>query len=312
MNIGKLEKVPLRELWKHEEKDFNNWLADNLEILGKELGVNISFVQRGKEVGRFACDLLAEDDKGDNVVIECQLDKTNHDHLGKIITYLTGLDAKRAIWICKEPCAEHINAITWLNESTLSGISFYLVTIEAVRIGESEAAPLFKVVCSPSTEGKETGKKKEELATRHIKRLEFWEQLLGKSRVKMKLFSKVKPLKDNWIAAGAGKTGIVYTYLINMDSAYVQLYMDKGKDSENTNKERFDFLHAEKDTIQKVFAGNLDWISEPRRRSTVVRAKVCDIGLKDEERWDEIQEAMVDTMSRFEKALKPYIAKLES
>ncbi len=155
------------------------------------------------------------------------------------------------------------------------------------------------------------GKKKGELADRHIKRIEFWTQLLEKSREKIRLFSNVSPGKENWIAAGAGKAGIGYHYQINMDSTYVYLYIDKGKEYGDINKKWFDYLNSNKDTIEDVYRADMEWISSPLRRSTLIRAKICDIGLKDNERWGEIQDYMVDAMIRFEKALKPHIAKLQ-
>lgn len=311
MEISRLQSVPLRQLWKHEEKDFNEWLADNIEVLGEKLGIRLSVVGKEKDVGIFSADLLADDENGDNVVIECQLERTDHDHLGKLITYSTGLGAKTAVWICREACPEHIQAVNWLNESTPEGISFYLVTVEAVRIGESSPAPLFQIICSPSAEVKEVGKKKGELAHRHIQRREFWDQLLDKSKVKTRLFSNVSPSTENWIAAGAGKAGLTYNYIINMDSARVELYMDKGKDSEVINKRRFESLCANKDNIEEAFEGDLNWISSEGRRSTLIHKKVTEYGLRDTEKWDEIQNTMVDAMIRLEKALKPYIVKLE-
>lgn len=312
MEIGKLEKVPLRDIWKNEAKDFTQWLANNIEVLGDKLGMKLSIVQTEKEVGMFSADLLTEDDNGDNVVIECQLEKTDHDHLGKLVTYYAGLNAKKAIWICKDPSPEHVKAVTWLNESTLEGNSFYLVTVEGVRIGDSPAAALFQIVSSPSKAGKEIGKKKGELATRHIQRREFWEQLLEKSKVKTRLFSNVSPSIDNWIAAGAGTSGLTYNYTINMGEAYVELYIDRGKESEYINQKIFDSLKAGRDAIEKAFLGSLDWGSVEGRRSKSIGVRVSDVGLRDSEKWDEIQDSMIDAMIRLEKALKPHIMKLES
>lgn len=312
MEIGRLQPVPLRDLWKHEAKDFGQWLAENLEILGEKLGISLSLVQREKDAGIFKVDIQAEDENGDNVIIECQLERTDHDHLGKLITYNKALDAKKAIWICKEACPEHIQAVNWLNESTPEGNSFYLVKVEAVRIGDSLAAPLFQVICSPSAEFKQAGKEKGELARRHILRREFWGQLLDKSKAKTKLFSNVSPSTDNWIAAGAGKAGLTYNFTITMDAAHAELYIDKGKGSEEINKKRFKFLYDNKGDIEHTYGGSLNWISTEGRRSTVIHAKVSDCGLRDTEKWDDTQDMMIDAMVRLEKALRPHIAKLEA
>ena len=199
----------------------------------------------------------------------------------------------------------------WLNESTAEGNAFYLVTIEAVRIGDSAAAPLFQIVCSPSAEVKLAEKEKGELAQRHVQRREFWLELLDKSKVRTALFSNVSPSTENWIAAGAGRTGMVYNYIINMDSAHVELYIDKGKESEDINAKRFEHLSTKKDAIEKTFGDSLEWVASEGRRSTLIHKKVSDYGLRDVERRDEVQNAMVDAMVRLEASLKPHIPELE-
>lgn len=181
MSIGKLEPVPLRDIWKHEERDFSSWLEGNIELLSETLNITFSTVEREKRVGSFEVDLVAEDDDGNVVIIENQLESTNHDHLGKVITYLTNLDAKTAIWIVSHPRPEHTKAITWLNESTPADISFYLVKLSAYKIGNSEPAPLFTIVVGPSAQAKEIGKEKQDMAERHVLRLKFWGGLLERA-----------------------------------------------------------------------------------------------------------------------------------
>ncbi len=125
MSIGKLESVPLRELWKHEERGFSAWLESNTETLSEVLGISLSPVQREETAGSFQVDLVAEDNDGNLAIIENQLEPTNHDHLGKVLTYLTNLEAKTAIWITSEPRPEHIRAVAWLNEATPADIANY-------------------------------------------------------------------------------------------------------------------------------------------------------------------------------------------
>lgn len=100
--VGKLAQVALREIWRHEALDFTSWLADNFDILKEQLGLDLTFEQREKAVGAFSADILAKDATGRLVVIENQLERTDHDHLGKVLTYLANLDAKVAIWISRE------------------------------------------------------------------------------------------------------------------------------------------------------------------------------------------------------------------
>ena len=212
--VGKLEKVPLREIWKNEAKDFTTWLENNIEALSDRLDLNLSVVEREKSVGNFSADLLAEDEHGNRVIIECQLEKTDHDHLGKLLTYLVNMEAGVAIWISSEARQEHVNTLNWLNEATPDDVSIYLVKIEGVRIEDSPPAPLFTAISKPSEDLRLYGEEKKELAERDKKRLAFWEQLLEKSRKKTNLHANITPQKINWITAGAGKSGLEYNYQI--------------------------------------------------------------------------------------------------
>jgi hypothetical protein len=307
-----LEKVPLREIWKNEAKDFTRWLEENIESLNEALDLSLSSVEHEQPVGDFNVDLTAEDSNGDRAIIECQLEKTDHDHMGKIITYLTNLDAKTAIWICKEPRDEHRIALTWLNESSPPDISFYLVKVEGVKIGDSPPAPLFTVVCRPSVSGKEFGHKKQEFAERHMLRQQFWTQLLEKCKQKTKLFSNISPGKYNWIGTGAGTSGLAYNFVIAFDWVTVELYIDKGKDSEELNKRIFDQLFSEKSKIEAEFGGNLEWQRLDDRRASRIRIKYDDAGIANADKWSDLQDKMIDAMIRLEHSLKGYIAKLPS
>lgn len=127
MNIGKFQKVALREIWKHEALDFTQWLAldENLELLSDVVGVNLINPQTEVPVGKFNVDILAEDDNGKKVIIENQLEQTNHDHLGKIITYAAGLQAETVIWVVSSAREEHQQAVSWMNENTTENANFF-------------------------------------------------------------------------------------------------------------------------------------------------------------------------------------------
>lgn len=307
--IGKIKRVPLRTIWKNEALHFTRWLAENLDSLSETIGISLTLVEREKAVGTFNVDILAEDTFGNRVIIENQLEKTDHDHLGKLITYATNLEATIAIWITSDPRPEHITAISWLNEST--SIDFYLLKIEVIQIEDSKPAPLFYTIVAPSEESKAIGNEKKELAQRHKKRLEFWQGLLSKSENKTDLFSNISPSKENWLSTGVGLTGLSLNYIINKDWSGVELYIDKGKDSEELNKKRFDFLYSKKDEIEKQLGTKLDWERLDNKRASRIRKKTTEsIGLKDEEKWDEIQNSMIQFMINFEKVIRHYIPNL--
>jgi hypothetical protein len=149
MNISKLEIVPVRDAFRHEAHNFTLWLESNVDALAERIGMELTVLEREKSVGSFNVDLFCEDRNGTYVIIENQLERTDHDHLGKLLTYMVNLEAKTAIWVTPEVRSEHQRVIDWLNKSTSADFSFYLVRVEAVRIAGSPYAPLFTVLAAP-------------------------------------------------------------------------------------------------------------------------------------------------------------------
>jgi hypothetical protein len=308
--IGKMERVDLRKVWKDEARDFTSWLFDNIDILGEELNINITPVEKEKNVGSFSADILAESGEGTPILIENQLEKTDHDHLGKLLTYVSNLEAKKAIWISKEPRSEHEKAIEWLNELT-SDVDFYLVKIEAFRIGDSAPAPKFTIIAGPTESGKVVGSEKKELAERHKKRLKFWEGLLEKSKKRTPLHSNISPSMNSWIGTGSGKSGLGFNYVVTYKHGQIELYIDRGKDSQDENKKIFDDLQSHKDEIEKEFGNKLRWERLDDRRASRINKRFDYAGLNDEEKWNKLQDDMVNGMIRLEKSLKKHIRNLK-
>ena len=308
--IGKIERVSLREVWKNEAKDFTSWLFDNIEALGEELDIDLTALEKEENIGSFSADIIAEDSSGQKVLIENQLEKTDHDHLGKILTYVSNLDAKAAIWISSKPRPEHERAIDWLNESG-SGVSFYLVKIEAYKIGKSDPAPKFTIIAGPSEKTEAVGEEKKEFAERHKLRLEFWKSLLEKSKQKTNLHSNISPTKYSWIGTGAGISGLGYNYAVTYKYGQAELYIDFGKGYDKDNKSVFDQLYSKRKKIEQAFGETLRWERLDNRRASRISKRYDYAGLGDKNNWDELQNEMVDGMIRLEKALKKYIKELK-
>jgi hypothetical protein len=309
MTIGKLIKVSLRDLWKNEERDFTTWLENNLDALAEALDLTLSVVEREKSLGTFQVDLVAEDSDGDLVAIENQLNHSDHDHLGKLLTYMANLNAKTAVWITSDARPEHVNAVVWLNEA--KDVSFYLVKLEAFKIGTSEPAPLFTVIVGPSEEGREVGDQKRELAERHKLRLKFWGELLELAKAKgVQTHSNRAPSKDSYISGPTGKTGIRLNYVIwSKEKTSVELYIDTG--DKNENKSVFDQLFKNKKEIEKAFGDLILWERLDGRRASRIRVLIKKGGLQDAvSNWNIMQTEMIETMDRFSKALKPYLTSL--
>jgi hypothetical protein len=306
-SIGRLSRVPLREVWAHEALDFTPWLERNPGELGDVVDLPLENIERERSAGNFSVDLVGEDSSGEVVVIENQLERSDHDHLGKLITYVAALEARAAIWIVSQPRPEHIGAITWLNESLAAG--FYLVQVEAVRIGDSPPAPLLTLITGPSPEARQVGIEKQERAERHDLREAFWAGLLERAILKTRLHSAVRPSKDSWLSAGSGRSGVHFTYLIRQHDAGAYLVLEGSNATQNHAV--FDKLRSDRDRIEEEFGEALIWdLVDTRKR--------CQIGVDlpvggyqgDPDSWPVVQDQMIDAMSRLEAVFKPIVAGL--
>jgi hypothetical protein len=307
--IGKLEPAELRELWKNEALDFTSWLAENLDVLKDQLGLDLSIVEQEKSVGPFSVDILAKDAAGRSVIIENQLERTDHDHLGKVLTYLANLDAKVAIWISSDPRPEHVTAVDYLNENVPSDTEFYLVKLQAFRIGGSALAPLFTIEAGPSEERTVAGETKKDLAEKNKKRYEFFQQLLDRCREKTNLFSNISPVGyQNWVNATAGKGGLAWSMVAMGKTSRIDLYFYSL--SAETNQKRFEALVAHREEIEKSFGEPLSWDFKASRKQQFVRS-VCSIGgLENESKWQDIQIELVDRLIRMDAAFRPWIKQI--
>ena len=246
------------------------------------------------------------------VVIENQIEPTDHKHLGQVLTYLSNMEAKTAIWITSDPRPEHARAISWLNESTPPDTAFYLVKLATYKIGNSEPAPLFTVIVEPSEETKSIGQSKKDLAERHHLRIRFWQQLLVRAESQgVAIHSSRSPTKDHWISAGAGKSGFVFNYVVwSKDRTAVELYIDTGDG--DTNKRHFDSLVSLREQIEEQFGEELQWERLNQRRASRVKHVIEEGGLKTEEdTWPHIQDVMIKAMDNFVSSFKPHIDNLE-
>jgi len=310
LNIGRLQRVALREVWKHEALDFTQWLQNNIEVLNEALDLNLIEVEREKSAGDFSVDLVAKDVNGETVVIENQLEKSNHDHLGKLITYLTAMSAETAIWIVSDPRPEHVKAIAWLNET--SSANFYMVKIEAVRIENSPAAPLLTLIVGPSEEAKEVGQTKQNIAERYLIRKRWWATLIERSASINKMHAHITPGEYGWIGASAGVRGLNYNYVVMQDECRVELYIDRGKEAEDENKQIFDQLSVHRDAIDKAFGTPLSWERLETRRACRIHYTRQGGGYRSpDDAWPKIQDETIRDMDLLEKVLQPYLKQLK-
>ena len=259
--LGKLEKIEdLRSIWKHEAKDFTPWLAneENISMLSEAIGIDIVLEEQESSVGEFSVDIFAtEESTGRKIIIENQLEDTNHDHLGKIITYASGKDAEVIIWIVKRARDEHKQAIEWLNNHTDDKCAFFLIEIELWRIGNSEPAVKFNIVERPNDWAKSM-KKSSSLTQGGAQKLDFWQQFIEYNQANNGVYAKSRPTSDAWI--GKSIKGIPATnvnLVLTKDNCRIEAYINSG--NQEKNKSIFDTLTTQKDAIEQEYGSSLTW-----------------------------------------------------
>ena len=307
MGIGKLKEVDIRELWKHEQYDFSEWLSkkENIENLNEILGLTLVDISKETYVGSYRCDLFAKDETtGIKVIIENQLEMSNHDHLGKIITYASGLDAKVVVWIVKEAREEHRSAIEWLNNNTNSNVNFFLIEIHAYKIGNSDSAPMFQVIEQPNDfiKNNKSINSNDTMNKSQSQRVEFWNQFNNVLIERGKPFNVRKATTDHWynVAIGTSDAHIAIT-LINKDSVIgVELYI-------TDNKELFDKLYQKKDAIEDDLGLKLDWRRLNNSKASRIVTFIKELNFDDHSNYNELMNKTIDLAVLMRDTFKKYI-----
>lgn len=307
MKIGTLKEVDIRDLWKHEQYDFSNWLAEpeNMAYLNDILGLTLVDVSQEVFVGSYRCDIVANDEtSGIKVIIENQLEASNHDHLGKIITYASGLDAKVVVWIVKQAREEHRSAIEWLNNNTKSGIDFFLLELHAYRIGDSDPAPKFEVIEQPNdfikmSKNINSG---ESLNKSQTERLEFWNQFNDEILAHGKPFNTRKATTDHWYDVAIGNSAChISITLVNSDSFVgVELYI-------NENKELFDKLFDKKDEIEGLLGFSFSWQRLDNKKASRILHEIDGLNFDDHSNYPKLMSEIIDKVVKMREVFKKHI-----
>jgi len=310
--ITKITRLKARDVWPIESRDLTPWLCDNIDVIGDIIGIQLTNAIREQSTGSFNVDIKAEDMEGNIVIVENQFGNSDHDHLGKLITYLSSFDAKTAIWIVENPRTEHVNAINWLNEGS-NGCKFFLLKLEAIQIGDSAAAPLLTKIVGPSKESLDLGQVKKDDAERFHLRYNFWEQFLNRAKKNgLTSFSAISASRDAWIGATAGIRGMQYVAWVNQHSTRIELRIDRGKGSEEENLAILNELNQHASEIETIFGSELQWADLEGYRVCSIRKDFEDGGYKSEpDVVNLITEKVVNALILLEKATKPYILKFK-
>lgn len=307
MKFGKLKEVNVRELWRHEQYDFSEWLAksDNIELLSNDLGLTLTDIEKEIFVGSYRCDLVAKDETtGIKVIIENQLESTNHDHLGKIITYASGLGAEVIVWIVKEAREEHRSAIEWLNSNTTKNISFFLIEIHAYQIGDSLPAPKFVIVEKPNDFSKivKSSSGNTEFSKAQSERLAFWTRFNEVVSMKNKPFNIRKPSTDHWydVAIGTSDAHISITLVNKLNSIGIELYI-------NDNKELFDKLYKVSEEIHGELGFKMDWQRLDNKKASRIIYYLNGLDFDNRDNYDDLINQVIEKVIVLSKVFKKYI-----
>ncbi len=305
MGLSKLKKIELREAWKHEATDFTKWLSEevNLRQLSDELGFDIKLIQTEAEVGDFNVDILAEEENtGKKIIIENQLEITDRDHLGKVITYASGYDAGVIVWIVKDVREEHRRAVDWLNEHTDENIEFYLVKIELWQIENSPLAPKFEIVSKPNDWAKTVKESvgRGDLTDTKIKQLSFWNQLKDYSKKGNTQLRLQKAYPQHWTNISTGHSDAHISLTINSrDNLFgVELYIPN-------NKELYTQLFKHKTEIESELDETLEWMELPEKKASRIKVS-CPGDFGKEEMWEVYFGWLLGVTEKFKKVFPKY------
>lgn len=310
--LSRLKKVPLRDAWRHESGDFTPWLAEteNLALLADAIGLSeLECVAVEHQVGDFKLDILCTDGE-DQVIIENQLEKTNHTHLGQIIAYAAGVAARKVIWVAESFRPEHAAALQFLNEHTTDDLSFFAVEVELWRIGDSPLAPKFEVVVKPNDwvkSGREHARAATTGSTTKNLQLRFWKALITHLATAAPNIRPQKPRPQHWLNLAIGRAGakLCVTANTRTERLGVELYF-YGSEA----KRDFANLQLQQTAIETKLGFALDWQDLPDAKACRVASWHSEVNLEDETGWQNYLEWVTDRLVRMEGVLRPALKTL--
>lgn len=304
MKLGKIKYIKdIRSVWQHEAKDFSRWLAqdENLDELSAAIGIDIVLEERESSVGSFSVDLYATEEGTDRrIIIENQLEDTNHDHLGKLITYASGKGAEVIVWIVRRARDEHRQAIEWLNQNTGVNIGFFLVEIELWQIDDSAIAPKFNVVERPNDWAKQM-KNVGNLSDTKQLQLQFWQQLSEyiKSHEKLaKEFSPRKAQPQHWYDLSIGRSTYHLCLTVNTQKNLLgaEIYI-------HDDKEKFAMFKTHDREIEELVGSHVEW----REATKDTRIKTLySYDISNEDKWEQAFEWLMNKAVIFKSIAKRF------
>jgi hypothetical protein len=305
-DLGKLEHVDPRTVWVHEAQDFTPWLLANADRLSEALAIDLELEAAEHAVGGYSLDLVGRDITNDAVlIVENQLATTDHSHLGQVLTYAAGTGASTIVWIATAFREEHRQALDWLNESTGDEAHFFGIELQLVKIGDSDAAPLFNVVAQPNDWQKQvrTATKAGAVSGKGALYVQFWESFIERVHADHPDWTKAKAVGPyNWFEMkGPIRGSLISSSFAQGDRLRHELYIDSGDG--DRNDEIFGSLHDQQHQIESVYGNPLEWEELPTRRACRIAEYKEGCPVSDTERWDEYLAWFLDAGTRLRAAL---------
>jgi len=284
--LGRLEMVDLREVWGSESTDFTPWLAkdENIALLGDTIGLDLEVESREKQVGPFRADILCKETTTDNwVLIENQLERTDHNHLGQLLTYAAGLKAVTIVWIAERFTEEHRATLDWLNEITDERFDFFGLEIELWKIGDSPIAPKFNVVCSPNDWSKAvSGAAEGGISETKLLQQDYWAALRKLLLERKRVVRPQRPPAAHWTNFAIGRSHFGMTATVNTQKRFIQVAVSCYGDEA---KAHFHLLQQQKDEIEQEAGCSFDWEELPNRKESRISIRNSDVDPADRDNW---------------------------
>ncbi len=317
--LGKLEKINLREIWKTEAADFTPWLAkeENLRTLSEALDLKLEYEAQEKSVGPFRADILCKIVGLDEhwVLIENQLERTDHIHLGQLLTYASGLEAVTIIWIAARFTEEHRSTLDWLNKITNEDFKFFGLEVELWRIGDSLAAPKFNIVSKPNNWSKAVASAANSISAENLSELKknqlhYWEALhKNLNELNGPISGNRKPQPYSWMSYSVGRTGFSANASTSTldNSIRVEIYIT----GQHANA-YFHLLKEHRTTIEEEFGDELDWQELPEGMDTRIVLYYPKKTLKDESDWPNQHAWLAENLNKLHSVFSHRIKSLDA
>lgn len=306
--LGRLEQVELRSIWISESADFTPWLAEdeNIARLGEAIGMDLELEGKERAVGPFKADVLCKDSMTGNwVLIENQLERTDHTHLGQLLTYAAGLEVVTIVWLAQKFTEEHRAALDWLNRITHDQFSFFGIEIELLRIGSSDLAPNFRVISKPNDWQRKVSEANTNMNLTEIEkfRMDYWGKLAEYISSRSKILACRKPQPNHWFSFGIGSTDAHLSARVNTKERKVQVALTL---SPANAKALFAYLKNSEQDIESKIGARLDWRELPdNKRSYVELSHSCEP--TDRSDWLVQHQWLFERLESFHKNFSPLV-----